>query len=262
MATETETGSAATGTYVYCVVPTESTAAKESTSFGEAIDATTPVRTVRDNGLTAVVSDAQRPQYDPSRANVGAHERVVREAYERGDVLPMRFGTVARDDTAVQKFLREKHEDLEKSLEQLHARAELALKVVWDREAVLREIIADNETIRDMRESLSGQPEAQTRDQRIELGRMVTEAVEKKRQETSDRILERVRQKALEVDVRNVQSDTMVLNAAFLVDRSELPAFDELVNSLGEEERGRLTFKYVGPLPPYSFVKLVVPKEE
>ena len=106
MGTEVQTGATVTGTYVYCVVPTASEAT-ESTAFGASIDASTPVRTVRENGLTAVVSDALQAQYDPSRANVGAHERIVREAYEGGDVLPMRFGTVARDDAAVQRFLVE-----------------------------------------------------------------------------------------------------------------------------------------------------------
>ena len=37
-------------------------------------------------------------------------------------------------------------------------------------------------------------------------------------------------------------------------------AFDAEVNAIGVEQQGRLTFTYVGPLPPYSFVKIVVRK--
>ena len=162
-----------------------------STAFGESIDASTPVRTVRENGLTALVSDALQPQYNPSRANVGAHERIVREAYEGGGVLPMRFGTVARDDAAVERFLHERHEEPEKSIEKLQGRAELALKVLWDRDAMLGEIVAEDERIRALREENLAQPEAEMHDQRVELGRLVNEAMDRKRNAEADRILER-----------------------------------------------------------------------
>jgi hypothetical protein len=257
---ETQTEPTVTGTYVYCVMPTP-TAAKEPTALGAAIDAPKPVRIVSENGFAAIVSDALRAEYDPSRKNVGAHERVVREAFERGDTLPMRFGTVARDDGAVQTFLREKHEELEKSFEQLHGRAELALKVFWDRDSMLGELLTEDEKIRGLREALAAQPEGEAYDLRIELGRSTTEAMERKRQAEADRIVERLRPKAIEVDVHRLLSDTMVLNASFLVDRTAVAALDEDVSELGAQQRGRLTFKFVGPLPPYSFVKVVVPKE-
>ncbi len=259
MATEKQTEAKPQGTYVYCVMPT-AIAAKESKGLGPPIDASAKLRTVRGDGLTALVSDAMRAQYDPSRANIGAHERVVREACAHGDGLPMRFGTVAKDDGAVQSFLREKHEVLEKAIEQLHGRVELALKVFWDTNAILREILSEDEELQAMREALRDQPEAETHDQRVELGRRVTEAMEQKRQAEAGRILERLGPKATELDEQGLMNDTMVLNAAFLVDEKKLDAFDDEVNAIGAEQQGRLTFKYAGPLPPYSFVKIVIPK--
>jgi hypothetical protein len=251
-----------TRTYVYCVMPTE-IAAKESTAFGPAIDGSKPLRAVRENGLTALVSDALRTEYDPSRANIGAHERVVREAFERGDVLPMRFGSVARDDGTVESFLREKHEDLSKALERLHGRAELALKVSWvDRDAILREILAEDETIGQLRDEIFARPEAETHDQRVELGRRTLELVEKKRKAEADRIIERLRPKAIDVDLQRLLSETMLVNAAFLVDRTGITAFDEAVSALGSEGSGRWAVKYVGPLPPYSFVQISILKEQ
>ncbi len=259
---EAQAGRTVSGTYVYCVMPT-ALAPTESTALGPSIDASAPLRTVREDGLTALVSDALRPEYDPSRANIGAHERIVRAAYERGDVLPMRFGTVAPDDGSVETFLRQKHDDLAKVLEQLHDRAELALKVSWvDGDAILKEILMEDEGIRQQRAEIMARPEAEAHDQRVELGRRVTEALEQRRQAEADRILERLRSKAIDVDVHNLLSETMVLNAAFLIDRDAMTPFDEEVSALGSEESGRLTVKYVGPLPPYSFVKIAIPKDQ
>jgi hypothetical protein len=57
-------------------------------------------------------------------------------------------------------------------------------------------------------------------------------------------------------------SDMMLLNAAFLVDKSQEQAFDARVQALGEAQAGRQIFQYVGPLPPYNFVDLRVRWEE
>jgi hypothetical protein len=45
-----------------------------------------------------------------------------------------------------------------------------------------------------------------------------------------------------------------VLVASFLVDRGRVKAFDEAMDELAREQEGRITFKYLGPLPPHSFV--------
>src|SRR5437763_814698 len=56
--------------------------------------------------------------------------------------------------------------------------------------------------------------------------------------------------------------DLMLLNAAFLVDKSQEEAFGAQVQALGEAQAGRLIFDYVGPLPPYNFVDIRLNWEE
>ena len=48
----------------------------------------------------------------------------------------------------------------------------------------------------------------------------------------------------------------MAVNASFLVEAVSLERFDQAVNELGEQQAGRIRFKYTGPLPPHSFVEL------
>ena len=56
----------------------------------------------------------------------------------------------------------------------------------------------------------------------------------------------------------------MVVNAAFLVDRGREreEEFDRQVRKLDEELGHRCLFKYVGPVPPYNFVNIVVNWQE
>jgi hypothetical protein len=58
--------------------------------------------------------------------------------------------------------------------------------------------------------------------------------------------------------VNKVITDRMVLNAAFLVHREQQASFDMAVQTLDAEMGKRLIFKYVGPVPPYNFVNIVV----
>jgi hypothetical protein len=40
------------------------------------------------------------------------------------------------------------------------------------------------------------------------------------------------------------------------VERKRLTAFDAAMDDLASGQAGRIDFKYVGPLPPHSFVSL------
>ena len=50
----------------------------------------------------------------------------------------------------------------------------------------------------------------------------------------------------------------MILNAAFLVDRVNVKEFDDRVQDLDRKKNGDTTLRYVGPVPPFNFVNIVV----
>jgi hypothetical protein len=60
----------------------------------------------------------------------------------------------------------------------------------------------------------------------------------------------------VDFDVDQEPLEHQVLRASFLVDRGRLDDFDAAMNELERSEDGRMRFRYVGPLPPHSFVSL------
>jgi hypothetical protein len=54
----------------------------------------------------------------------------------------------------------------------------------------------------------------------------------------------------------------MILNAAFLVDRTQERLFDEKVKEVSRRYDELLTFKYTGPWPPYNFVNIKLKLEK
>jgi hypothetical protein len=50
----------------------------------------------------------------------------------------------------------------------------------------------------------------------------------------------------------------MLLNGAFLVCKERVTEFDKAVQKLDERYGERMKLKYVGPLPPFNFIEIVI----
>jgi hypothetical protein len=178
-------------------------------------------------------------------------------------VLPVSFGTVADSDRQVQEqLLHGAADDLHHALEEVQGCIELELKVLWNEERLFAEIVAENDDIRALRDSLAGQPPEATQYARIQLGERVAAALQRTSEAEAASLLDALEPLAVQTRVNDNLGEMMLLNAAFLVDRSQEQAFDAAVQALGGAQAGRLIFQYVGPLPPYTFVDVRLQWEE
>ncbi len=92
--------------------------------------------------------------------------------------------------------------------------------------------------------------------ERVRLGEGVARALEAKREVDARAVLEELAPLAVEIRVEEEPIEGIVVKAAFLVDGANLAAFDETIERVARERASRMTFKYVGPLPPHDFVDL------
>jgi len=90
------------------------------------------------------------------------------------------------------------------------------------------------------------------------LGEMVKKALDQKREREAAGLLASLRPLAYRTQESAIVVDRMIVNAAFLVARSREEEFDRAVRRLDEDLGQRIIFKYVGPVPPYNFVNIVV----
>ena len=242
--------------YLYAIIGCSEPRAFQARGIGERGD---PVHTINHGRLAAVVSDSACAEYDNSRRNMMAHTLVLEEVMEDFTLLPVRFGTVAPNAEAIGKQLLEaRYSEFTHLLGQMENRVELGLKAFWYEGAVFEEVVAENPAIRDMRDRLEGQAPEKTYYERIRLGEAVEKALAGKRARDEEMILERIRPHVLKTRTNKTISERMVLNAAFLVDAGKEPEVDKAVRELDDACNDRLMFKYVGPVPPYNFVNIVV----
>ena len=239
------------GKYVYCIV-----GAREDLSFGPIGIGSEPtlVTTVSWRDLAAVVSDAPVGIQDPTRDNVLAHQRVNEIVMQEHTVLPMSFGTVFKTRDDIIEFLRSAHDAFADVLNKMENKLEFGLKVLWDRDAVVRQIESEDEDIRRLKAQIATQ-KGSTYFARMQYGRLVDAALQVRGDRYVTEIFERLRDVAVASRSNKPIGDRMIMNAAFLVSRAHEAAFDGRVKELGTAY-DKLTFKYTGPWPPYNFVNI------
>ena len=248
------------GKYLYCIIRSEEPVRFTTLGIGDRSDV---VHTINYMGLAAVVSDSPIVIYEGSRREMMVHTLVLEEVMHSHAILPVRFGTVAPSTEAVSaKLLKRRFGELNGLFAEVEHRVELGLKAFWYEEVVYKEIVAENPPIRALRDGLMGRRMEETYYDRIHLGELIEAAMWTKRTEDSEAILSRLRPLAISTVANKVITDRMVLNAAFLVEEANQEPFDEMVKTLDAEMGKRLVFKYVGPVPPYNFVNIVVSWEE
>lgn len=251
---------AAEGEYLYAILACDMPRVFKIKGIGERGDL---VRTINYRRIAAAVSASPVMEYESSRRNMMAHTVVLEELMGEYDLLPVRFGTVASDAAAIEsRLFAPRYDELTGLLEEMRGRIELGLKAFWHEGAAFQEVIRDNEKVRKLRAALQGRSLEETYYERIALGEEVEKSLNQIRARDEEEILSRLRPFVHKTRTNKIISDRMVLNAAFLADRTNAGEIDEAVRLLDKEFGDRLMFKYVGPVPPYNFVNITVNWED
>ena len=212
------------------------------------------------NGITAIVSNSPIIIYEARRVNMIAHEKVLEEVMKQYTVLPVRFSTISEhnDDSGILKILEKDYKKFDDLLTKMEGKKELGLKIVAHEAPVYENIVEKYDEIRTLRGKLMNQPADKTHYQRMKIGEMVAEALKKEIANYKTDILAILKPLADDVKVNDNYGDMMILNAAFLIKNRVETEFDKAVNDLDAKLGTLMTFKYVGTLPPYNFVNLVI----
>jgi len=195
-----------------------------------------------------------------------AHERVLEAVMKETTLLPVRFGTIADSASSaedIKKLLSVRFEEFHNLLMDMQGKVELGLKAFWrDEKAIFDEIVAENIDIKRLRDSISLKPPEAAHFERIRLGKMIEEAIDHKKTREATQILTPLRLIACSTKENPLLATRIIVNAAFLVDKVREPEFDQEVEQLDKQLCKRMAIKYVGPVPAYNFVNIIVNWQE
>lgn len=221
------------------------------------------VQTISYRDVAAVVSNSPSVDYttldkESLMRQLAAHQAVIEKVMEEYSVLPVKFGTRVRSTWEVEEVLKTAYGEFKKALAAIDGRIELDLVVLWNSDAVFRDVLNEEADIRELQRLISVKPSGESLEDRIMLGRMVALALDKKRDKYAAEILDFLREYTEAFRVNRIVADKMVTNLAFLMRREEQKRFDDRVNELDRRYGGKIDFRCVGPLPPHSFNTMVV----
>lgn len=210
--------------------------------------------------ISAVVSNSPIITYEARRVNMIAHEKVLEEVMKQFTVLPVRFSTISEhsDDAGILRILEKDYATFDETLTKMEGKKELGIKVLAHEAPIYENILEKYDEIKSLKGKLMNLPADKTYYQRMKIGEMVAEALKKETTNYKNIILDALNPIADDVKINNNYGEMMILNAAFLIKNNTEPEFDKAVNDLDEKYGHLMTFKYVGTLPPYNFVNLVI----
>ncbi len=241
--------------YIYCIIETEAKKTFNYIGFG---DKEKELYTVCFNGVAAVISDSLMSKYRASRENLVAHEKAIEEVMKEHIVLPVRFATIAANEKAVTMILEKEYDRFKDLFAKMKDKKELGLKAILIEDVIFKEIMKKYKNIVALKEQISTIPPEKTYFQRMKIGEMVENALQKERESYKKDILDTLSQLAVEVKNNDSYYEMMVLNAAFLIQKDKEAEFDEKVNMLEAKYSNVMKLRYIGTVPPFNFVNLVI----
>lgn len=246
----TEAPEPETGWFVYGIVAADAAFPHDLTGLdGE------PVHTFACGRVAAVVTRVALERPPGRGADLLAYNSVLDALAQAGQVIPVRFGSVLVDEAdVVDGLLRPDEEHFAELLLELEGRRQFVFQADFDEEVVLREIVAGDPEIAELRALTKDLPEDAAYGERVRLGELVAAAVEARRGEDADRLLDDVLPVTDAHVLRPVSGLKRVVDAAFLVADERRDEFENRLEVLAEETHGRMRLRLMGPTAPYDFV--------
>jgi len=183
------------------------------------------------------------------RSMLAAYQQTNIDIFRHCNMLPLRFGLMVDHKEEVKHFLSTSYIHLKWALDRLQGKAEFAVHLSWDLDAVLQEIGRDKEWLGEARESIKLAD-------KVEIGRLLFKAADAKKKEIVGSIHSKLSETALDSSAGRSADESIIMNRSYLIEKTAEESFDNAMMELAQSSESYLSIKYVGPIPPYSFAPL------
>jgi len=212
--------------------------------------------------LSAVIANAEYKDYhslpkEEVIEELTSHQQMIEKMMEQFTVLPVKFGTILKNEEEVRTVLEKGYSFLRDTLLKMEDKVELDLVCFWNEQKAAQMAYQESKRIQSLQEQLAKKGNA-AYEEKVALGKEIAKFLSEKREELSSQIL-KVLKKVASSSCRHTLVDVnMLLNQAFLVNKDSEERFNSALNGLDSKFADLVNFRLVGPLPPYSFATVVV----
>jgi hypothetical protein len=181
-------GSQREALHLYCVVGAADQRGFSGIGADHACLSTGQVFTVHHHDIAAVVGRVPPRAYRAMKKeevipHLFAHQAVIEKILAERTVVPVKFGTMARDEEEVRTILEKGYPQLRAALEAMEGKIELDVVALWrDLDSILQEI-GEEEEIRSAKAAAESRPLKVTTEERVRIGKMVKARLDRRREE-------------------------------------------------------------------------------
>jgi len=237
--------------YMYGVIGTSERKSFGPVGIGDQGD---EVYTVPHQDIAAVISDSPIIDYKSLTKDVVAryllaHQSAIEQVMKYHTIIPFKFGTTAESDEELKAIMAQGYPKFTDALKKMQDRIELDVMALWNKDEIFKDIAKELEVTK-FKDTIKQNPSDQDR---VKLGRIVAALLENRRLECAQEILCRLGRFAEDVSIHDVLDGGMIANASLLLYKDREKGLDCEMGELDRKYEGRVNFRCVGPLPPYSF---------
>jgi len=242
--------------YLYAIVPARQ-GIDEAIGAGSVSDR---LRTIAPGPFAAVVGDGPNVE-GRSREELVlrllSHQKTIERIMQAAPLLPVKFGTFAPDEACVHAMLARGGAAFQAAFERLAGCVQVEIVVKWDVETVFAEI-AKEEAIAGLKKKWELHVGPSDEALRVVLGGLVKQSLERRRAALAAALFATLRMAAVDAIACPVTADQVALHAVLLMKAEEMASLDGRLEELDAAYGGRLAFRCVGPLAPYSFATVEI----
>jgi hypothetical protein len=237
--------------YLYAIV-----GGGEPRSYGSLGIDGNDVYTITVGRVAAVASGLISPKIRPQRANLAAHQAVLKRLMAETTPLPIAFGTIAASPEAIRGILTRHQRAFYAQLQRVGGKVEMGLRVAWDVPNIFEYFVNTHAELRLARDRLVGSRREATQDEKIELGRMFDRLLNEDRESHVQQVERALGSVCFETKANQCRTEREVMNLACLVGRDAQAEFDAAVFAAAKQFDNHFAFDYSGPWAPHNFVEL------
>jgi len=242
--------------YIYCIIKET-----KDRGFGPIGIDNKEANLIYYKDLAAVVSDIPIINFDGLdkdglTKHIAIHQKVNEEVMKSYDVVPMAFGVIAPSTDEVLRILEKAYLQFKTALQKAENKVEFAIQVWWDPKKILEELASTNSKIQKLKKQASLKTGILGMPTKLKLGKLIHQTLEAYKQIYIKNIQALLKSLSHDSTSNKLIEDNMIANFSFLIDKAKESELDKKMAELGKKYNEKLRFKYIGPMPPYSFVNI------
>jgi hypothetical protein len=183
------------------------------------------------------------------------HQKTIESLMNMGfnTIIPMRLGTFTNNSFELIRVIEKEYGLIMETTEKVSNLIEVEIISTWSDFGQIMAEIAVNPEVVEMKEKSLNSETGITQADQLNLGYLVKKILDGLQSEYATKITETFSTLYESTKQHELMDDQMVSNTAFLIHRSKLILFEKALDELDENLNGKLNFKFVSPLPCYSF---------